>query len=405
MSWPLVALKDCCRVVSGGTPKTDIPEYWGGTHYWVTPKDLSSLNSIYIKETPERITDSGLKNSSAEMLPIGSVLFSSRAPIGHIAITSTAMCTNQGFKSFIPGKSVDALYLYFCLKYHTPELQALGNGATFKEVSKRVVEEYEIPLPPLATQQHIARVLEQADQLRKQAQQMERELNQLAQSLFLEMFGDPVKNPKDWIKVPVSHFVAEFEGGKSVAAAGDESERSQYRVLKISAVTWRDFDPSESKPLPDDYHPDAAHFVRKGDLLFSRANTTELVGATSYVFDEYENLLLPDKLWRFVWKENVEVSPMFIWNLFMDSGIRVELGKLSSGSGGSMKNISKGRLLPFEVIFPPYEAQQEFEQKFLSILRREQTCRKQVEEFDAMFNSLMQRAFNGELTAPESKAA
>jgi type I restriction enzyme S subunit len=382
-----------------------MPEYWGGAHYWVTPKDLSSLNSIYIKETPERITDSGLKNSSAEILPIGSVLFSSRAPIGHIAITSTAMCTNQGFKSFIPGKSVDALYLYFCLKYHTPELQALGNGATFKEVSKRVVEEYKISLPPLATQQHIARVLEQADQLRKQAQQMESELNQLAQALFLEMFGDPIKNPKGWVKVPISHFVEEFEGGKSVAAAGDESVTSKFRVLKISAVTWREFNPSESKPLPEDYQPEPSHFVRKGDLLFSRANTTELVGATSYVFEEYDNLLLPDKLWRFVWKNDVELSPMFIWNLFMDPSFRIELGKLSSGSGGSMKNISKGKLLPFEVIFPPGEMQKSFEKKFLKIRDEILACRRKAAECDAMFDSLMQRAFNGELTAPERKAA
>src|SRR5690606_30819990 len=124
------------------------PEYWGGDIAWVTPKDLSDLSSPILEDTPEKITEEGLRNCSASILPTGSVLFSSRAPIGHIAITGRPMATNQGFKSLIPGPEVDSRYLYRVMRFLTPSIVHLGRGATFKEVSKEIVEKIEIPLPP-----------------------------------------------------------------------------------------------------------------------------------------------------------------------------------------------------------------------------------------------------------------
>ena len=403
-----VPIGDCVVPVESRDPARDKP---GGTFRYIDLSSVDKDRKVIDTNLVQEIESQDAPSRARQLVSSGDILVSTVRPnLNGIAIVPDELdgvTASTGYCVLRCNERLDPLYLYYWVQ--TPDFVSdmvrKATGANYPAVTDRVVKTSPIPLPLLATQKHIARVLEQAGQLRKQAQQMESELNQLAQALFLEMFGDPVKNPKGCNKVPVSHFVSEFEGGKSIAAAGDETEESQYRILKISAVTWRDFNPLESKPLPDDYQPESAHFVRKGDLLFSRANTTELVGATSYVFDDYENLLLPDKLWRFVWQEDVKVSPMFIWNLFMNPGIRIELGKLSSGSGGSMKNISKGRLFPFEVIFPPYEAQQSFERKFLEMRNREQVCRKQVKEFDAMFNALMQRAFNGELTAPERKAA
>ena len=129
MSWPLVKLGNCAEVVSGGTPKRDESAYWDGDIYWVTPKDLSKRSDIYLSKTPEKITELGLRKSSANLLPVGTVLFSSRAPIGHVAITKTEMCSNQGFKSLVPKEGLDSLYLYFCLKFYKTAIENLGNGA------------------------------------------------------------------------------------------------------------------------------------------------------------------------------------------------------------------------------------------------------------------------------------
>ncbi|KPL95699.1 hypothetical protein AN168_08435 [Vibrio splendidus] len=258
-------------------------------------------------------------------------------------------------------------------------------------------QDLKIPLPPLEIQKQIAAVLEKADQLRKDCQQMEQELNNLAQSVFIDMFGDPVMNPKGWDKAPLSAIIEEFLGGKSLVAADDQNTEYKNRVLKISAVTSGEFKSKESKPLPNDYEPQVEHFVKSGDLLFSRANTTELVGATTMVFDEHTGLVLPDKLWRFVWKDEKSLSPVFIWQQLCEAGVRKEISKLSSGSGGSMKNISKGKLNTLQIVLPPLELQQKFERIYLKLRVELSNNQQQVKFADQAFNSLMQKAFKGEL--------
>ncbi|WP_228050723.1 restriction endonuclease subunit S [Pontibacterium sinense] len=272
-----------------------------------------------------------------------------------------------------------------------------ATGANYPAVTDKVIKESRIPLPPLETQKQIAAVLEKADQLRKDCQQMEQELNNLAQSVFIDMFGDPVNNPKGWDKVPLSTIVSDYVGGKSLVAADDDSTEYRNKVLKISAVTSGEFKSQEVKPLPNDYEPPEEHFVRKNDLLFSRANTTELVGATTMVFDEFSGLVLPDKLWRLVWVDEENISSVFVWQLLTNIGMRAEISKLASGSGGSMKNISKGKLKTLEVILPPKDVQEKYEEIYLK-LRAEKLMNKSMKVLVSDgFSSLMQRAFKGEL--------
>ena len=117
MSWPVTTIGDVCEVVSGATPRTANPEYWGGNVPWVTPKDLSELGKKYLGDTPRKITEAGLKSCSARMLPAQSVLFSSRAPIGLVAINTLPVCTNQGFKSLVPRFNlVSPDFLFWWLK-------------------------------------------------------------------------------------------------------------------------------------------------------------------------------------------------------------------------------------------------------------------------------------------------
>lgn len=137
------------------------------------------------------------------MLPEGSVLLTSRAPIGNLAVTGKPMCTNQGFKSLVPNPDVDCTYLYYCMLANIEKLQALGNGATFKEVSKKVVEDFEIPLPPLDEQKRIAAILDKADAIRQKRQQAIALADDFLRSVFLDMFGDPFTNPKKWDMQPI----------------------------------------------------------------------------------------------------------------------------------------------------------------------------------------------------------
>ena len=214
---------------------------------------------------------------------------------------------------------------------------------------------YKIPLPPLPEQRRIAAILDKADALRAQRRQAIAKLDQLLQSVFLEMFGDPVTNPKGWPMVHVGDAFSAFVGGKNVECP--DSGSSPYRILKVSAVTKTVFMPDQSKLAPDGLIPASEHIVRNGDLLFSRANTAELVAATAYVWETPPNLVLPDKIWRMVLRDESKLIPLFAWELFKNRAFRDELSKRSSGTSGSMKNISKAKLMLVPMPLPPLELQ------------------------------------------------
>lgn len=156
-----VRLGDVTEVVSGGTPKTSVSDYWGGGIPWATPKDLSEQKEQYISSTARTISQAGLERSGAVLLPKNSVLLSSRAPIGLVAINTVDMATNQGFKSLVPDSSyLNYCYLYHWLKANVDRMISLGVGATFKEISRTIVSNVEIPLPPLDEQRRIAGILD-----------------------------------------------------------------------------------------------------------------------------------------------------------------------------------------------------------------------------------------------------
>ena len=157
-------IKDIGQVVGGGTPSTSNPGYYGGTIPWLSPKDLSNHNRRYISHGEKNITALGLANSGAKIMPAGTILMSSRAPIGYLAIAANDICTNQGFKSIVPNLDmVDPEYLYYYLRYHIEEIKSLGVGTTFAEISGKLLENYEVELPELTLQRRVSSILSAID--------------------------------------------------------------------------------------------------------------------------------------------------------------------------------------------------------------------------------------------------
>lgn len=395
MSWEMVAIRDIAEVISGATPKSSVSDYWGGDVLWATPTDLSKNEGAYLSQTSRRITRAGLSSCAAQILPPNSVLMSSRAPIGLVAINTEPMATNQGFKSLIPDQSrVFEGYLYHWLATNTAYLQSLGNGATFKEVSKSVVQRIEIPLPPLEEQRRIAGILDAADALRRRRREAIALLDTLPGAIFAEMFGKLTSSnrfPRDQL----SKLITGFETGKNLAPATAE-EGSRYRVLKVSSVTKGEFLEAESKPLPADYLPPSSHFVKQGDLLFSRANTSALIGATALVETVSDNIVLPDKIWRFCFDQRT-ADPIFVHYLFGTREFRDELSRRATGSSGSMKNISKGKVLSIEVGQPSLEDQQEFSRRVRAARELRSQLSDHLSHLESLFASLQSRAFAGDL--------
>lgn len=188
--YPLVPLGELGEIVTGSTPDSTNKEYWNGDIAWITPADLTNHEGIYFTGKLRKITEAGYKSCSTKLMPAGSIVYSTRAPIGHCAVTSFPLCTNQGFKSIVPNKRLDVVYGFFALKFFTPQLEALGRGATFTEVNKETFESFAIPLPPLSEQKRIASLLARADRLRGLRRAAREQCDSLLQSVFLEMFGD-----------------------------------------------------------------------------------------------------------------------------------------------------------------------------------------------------------------------
>ncbi len=290
---------------------------------------------------------------------------------------------------------VSAEYLVYALR--NGSLAQAISGTAQPQITRQSLTAISIPLPPLAQQRRIAEILDKADALRAKRRAALAQLDTLTQSIFLNMFGDVCKNPRAWPVRRVSEFVAEFQGGKSLEADSDENAQTRNRVLKISAVTGMTFLANECKPVPNGYEPPVEHFVRPGDLLFSRANTTELVGAVAYVQSTPKNLLLPDKLWRFVWREPAMVQPLFVWALFQTPAVRREIERRATGTSGSMKNISQQKVFGILTIWPPIAIQEEFARRLAAVEQVRIAYRASHEKFDALFASLQHRAFRGDL--------
>jgi len=194
-------ISEVCYVINGATPKTKVPSYWDGPHAWITPAEMGNLTTPYIAETRRTITDAGLSNCSASLLPAKSVILSSRAPIGHLVINQVPMATNQGCKGLIPHEGLESKYLYYFLLASVDLLNDLGSGTTFKELSATKLKSVHIPVPPLPEQRRIVATL---DDLRKQSHNLEYlygekldALAELKQSILQKAFSGELTTDPD----------------------------------------------------------------------------------------------------------------------------------------------------------------------------------------------------------------
>ena len=239
--WIRVKISDMGQVVGGATPSTNNDEYYNGDIIWITPKDLSNFNGRYILKGERNITRAGMESCSTQMLPKGSILFSSRAPIGYVAIAAMELCTNQGFKSVIPNETVDFLFLYYLLKYNKEKIESMGSGTTFKEVSGSTMKNIEVTVPEsIEIQRKIAGILNSIDSKIENNIKINDNLQQQAAALFESWFVDynPWSGiqPSEWTNAPLGTFV-EIKRGGSPRPIQDYLSDSGLRWLKISDVT------------------------------------------------------------------------------------------------------------------------------------------------------------------------
>ncbi len=237
MTMKRIKLGEICEVVSGSTPKTSVAEYWDGDINWITPAELTDETYI-IEESQRKITQSAVQKTGLRSFPKGTVILSSRAPIGKVAIAGKEMYCNQGFKNLICSDRIDNKYLYWYLKGHTEYLNSLGRGATFKELSKSIVENIEILLPDLDEQIHCSNILKKCwDLISVQKKQIEL-YDKLIKSRFVEMFGVPTKNEKGFELLTVGD-VVDFQGGAQPDKKFFEYEKTADNIRLIQIRDYK----------------------------------------------------------------------------------------------------------------------------------------------------------------------
>ena len=344
-----VKLREICDVIAGQSPPSSTYNQDGiGTPFFQGKADFGDVFPTvrYWCSEPNKISQPN------------DILFSLRAPVGPTNINNIEACIGRGIAA-IRCKEVDQKYLLHFFRGNEEKIAALGTGSTFKAITIGTLKDLEIPLPPLPTQQKIAAILDEADKLRQLNKQLIAKYDALTQSLFLEMFGDPVTNPKVWQVSDFNKAVESVLGGLSLGGEERPMLEGEIAVLKISAITSGNFRSTEYKVVsPSEINKDLVR-PKKGDLIFSRANTREMVGAVAIVDKDYDNLFLPDKLWKLKLKRSL-ADVYFIKFLLSHDGFRENLRKVATGTSGSMLNISKAKLLKLRVPLPKIEVQNQY---------------------------------------------
>ena len=263
MTWPIKKIGDVTKIEGGGTPSTKNPLFWNGDVPWLTPKELSDFSDSEIFDTERKITKEGLSRSSTKLFPAGTVLFTSRAPIGYIVIAGIEMATNQGFKNFICNeKMLDNRFLYYFLKLRTKYLQSLGRGATFTEISKSILAKVDIPIPPLQIQKQIVERFDKIAEAQKLNDGLIKKTDELFQSLLHKELNPSGKN---WGVKKLGEVCEKTDQGHP-----KNFFKKEFRYIDISSINAKAKEIQNTNLIPVDGAPSRARkIVRAGDIVFA----------------------------------------------------------------------------------------------------------------------------------------
>jgi type I restriction enzyme S subunit len=391
--WKKVKLGDVATVVSGSTPKTTVDDYWGGEFFWVTPAEIND-NTFIVNRTERKITEKAVKDTGLKLLPKGTVLLSSRAPIGKVAIAGVEMYCNQGFKNLICTDKIINKYLFWFLKGRTDFLNSLGRGATFREISKTIVKNIQIPLPPLEIQKHIAKTLDTAAELLALRKQQLAELDNLVKSVFYDMFGNPVINEKGWEVIRFSDIVTEKPKNGVFAKSDKYCDDGNADIIWISDfIDKMKCDITQLRRIIVTEKQIRNYKVSYGDLLFCRSSLTKAgIGKCGYVpLDVKENTLFECHIIK-TKIDLKKVNPVFLQVQTTTNYFRNQV--LAYSKTSTMTTIAQGDLLKTFIVLPPLTLQNQFADIVAKIEDQKDLVKKAIDETQYLFDCLMSEYFN-----------
>lgn len=366
--WEIKRIGDICEVIGGSTPRTNIDAFWNGLNFWITPAEL--YGSKWIHSSCRKITDYAIQKTNLKLLPAGTVLLSSRAPIGKVAITSVPMYCNQGFKNIVCSKSILNEYVYYFLTHNVEYIKSLGQGATFKEISKKVVENILIPTPPLEIQEHIIHQLNLLSSIINNKKKQLEELDKLAKAIFYDMFGDPITNEKGWKERSLTDVCTNlFAGGDVPKGDYSETKTEQHSIPILSnGVGDKALYGYTSKPRVNEV---SLTISGRGTIGYCEVRTTPFLPVVRLIVaTPNTDIILP-------------ITLKFI----------VDALKLK-GTGGTIPQLTIPMIKNKKVFLPPIGIQQEFASKIEALEKQKELIKLSLSETEMLFNSRMDYYFN-----------
>lgn len=392
-AWEHTTVGSVCQIANGGTPKTGVESYWGGSHPWITPAEMGDLLSPYVSETRRTLTDEGMANSSARLLRPNSVILSSRAPIGHLVINTVPMATNQGCKGLAPSDRLNAKFLYYYLRSIVGLLNDLGTGTTFKELSGGRLAQVPIRIPSIAEQQRIVAILDQAfeaiDTAKANAEKNVGNGKELFENYLTDLL---LRRSKAWRDEPLSD-ICVVERGSSPRPIKKyfTTEREGVNWIKIGDTEegGKYVSSTEQKITPEGAQQ--SRYVRPGDLILTNSMSygrPYIMATHGYIHDGW-----------FVLRPNDDIDTEYFYYLLSSRHVQAQFGRLASGS--VVKNISGDLVKQAVMPIPPVSEQRQIVEKLRRMETEEEHLgsiyAQRLSNLSALKGAILDHAFSGQL--------
>ena len=386
--WPTKPLGELCDIIIGRTPSRNRPELWSGEHPWLSIADMNQGRRI--RKTKERITSLGVSESGSRLIPTGTVLLSFKLSIGKVSVADIDTYTNEAIAALpiLDPKKLNRDFLFWTLRNIRLD-EEVDVAAKGKTLNSKKLARLQIPLPPFDEQKRIAAVLDKADALRRQRQKSLQLAEKLIQSVFIDMFGDPVKNPKGLPLLRLGKF--------GIVQTGNTPPRSSKANYAETGLEWIKTDNivedrivvTPSRERLSDEGAKVARIAPAGSLLVACiAGSEKSIGRAALTdrkvaFNQQINSITP----------NADTSPLFLYFLVKIARRQIQM----ASAKGMKKMINKSTFEGLRFIAPEYDDQLNFERIAHRLIEQSKDCQDQLLQLDSFFSSLQQRAFRGEL--------
>ena len=381
-------LGEICEIVSGSTPKTSIAEYWDGDVKWITPAEINE-DSYIITDSVRKLTELGVKKTGLSSFPAGTVILSSRAPIGKVAIAGCKMYCNQGFKNLICSEKINNRYLYWFLKGNTVFLNSLGRGATFKEISKQIVAAIEINVPEIDEQMLAVKNLESVSSIIQFRKQELQKLDELIKARFVEMFGDTVTNPLGWKEHRLDEYIQFLTSGSRGWAQYFVNEKNELFItiknVKNNHITLDNIQYIEA---PNNKEAERTK-VKAGDLLIS---ITADLGRTAVVDDDIAEIgAYINQHLSLVRLDRMRINPLYVSYFLETEGGKIQFE--SKNQNGVKAGLNFEAIKSLKILVPPLDSQESYLDFAKQVDKSKLVVQQALDKAQLLFDSLMQEYF------------